>query len=138
MGTMKVDLLLDRTDVGFQTVWETGATKAVCKEGYTTDFIPIADLVEDDHLPMRLRFHVRMGHDKLSYMGLDNVYTVSRICGDGARVFEECDDANTKDGDGCSADCTIEPGYRCYKADGKDKCDRLTCGDGVVSDGEWC
>jgi cysteine-rich repeat protein len=141
MGTMKVDLLLDRTDVGFQTVWETGATKAVCKEGYTTDFVPVADLVEDDHLPMQLRFHVRMGHDKLSDMGLDNVRVVTRICGDGLRVYEECDDGNTLGKDGCSKDCTIEEGYRCFPhptVEGKDKCELLTCGDGVVSGDEEC
>jgi cysteine-rich repeat protein len=141
MGTMKVDILLDNTDVAFQEVWETKATTAVCKDKWTTDFITVGDLVEDPDLPMRLRFHVRMGHDKLSDMGLDNVRVVSRVCGDGMRVFEECDDANTKGGDGCSAECTIEEGYRCYPdptAPGKDKCEKLKCGDGVVSAGEEC
>src|SRR5690606_37713638 len=36
-------------------------------------------------------------------------------CGDGITVpgIEECDDANLTSGDGCSAACTIEPGYTC-------------------------
>jgi cysteine-rich repeat protein len=25
--------------------------------------------------------------------------------------LEECDDGNTRSGDGCSSECTIEPGY---------------------------
>lgn len=38
-------------------------------------------------------------------------------CGDGIRamsngnVVEECDDGNTRDNDGCSADCRLEHGY---------------------------
>jgi cysteine-rich repeat protein len=139
MGTMKVDILLDRTDVGFQEVWTTSATKAVCKDGYMTTFIEVGELVDDPTLPMKLRFHVRMGHDKLSDMGLDNVRVVTKVCGDGMRVYEECDDGNTKGGDGCSADCGIEEGYRCYPTGtGKDKCEKLKCGDGVVSAGEAC
>ena len=36
------------------------------------------------------------------------------ICGDGLHVAGEgCDDGNTRDGDGCSADCQREPGYFC-------------------------
>lgn len=34
-------------------------------------------------------------------------------CGDGLVVREECDDANTANGDGCSATCVIEPGFSC-------------------------
>ena len=37
--------------------------------------------------------------------------------------FLECDDGNTKDGDGCSAWCTIEYGYQCKQmARGPDIC----------------
>ena len=44
-------------------------------------------------------------------------------CGDGiVQDTEECDDGNNDDGDGCSANCTIEP----------------YCGDGVVDTGEEC
>lgn len=34
-------------------------------------------------------------------------------CGDGKRYIDECDDGGNSDGDGCSADCKIEPGYTC-------------------------
>jgi cysteine-rich repeat protein len=45
-------------------------------------------------------------------------------CGNGApQVGEECDDGNTMDGDGCSADCKLEP---------------PTCGNGVIEDPEEC
>jgi cysteine-rich repeat protein len=141
MGTMKVDLLFDRTTVGYQEVWTTGATSAECKDGYTTAVVSVADLVDDPDLPVKLRFHVRMGHDKLSDMGLDNVRVVTKVCGDGKRVYEGCDDGNKQAGDGCSASCTIEDGYRCYPHPDnpdKDKCERLKCGDGVVSTGEGC
>lgn len=41
-------------------------------------------------------------------------------CGDGQfnrrYAAEECDDGNRLDGDGCSADCTIEPGWDCFGA----------------------
>jgi cysteine-rich repeat protein len=45
-------------------------------------------------------------------------------CGDGVQqADEECDDGNTVDGDGCSADCKLEP---------------PTCGDGGVEGTEEC
>ena len=34
-------------------------------------------------------------------------------CGDGHKFVLECDDGNNRDGDGCSRDCKIEPGYTC-------------------------
>ena len=76
-------------------------------------------------------------------------------CGDGERTDpEQCDDGNTTDGDGCSADCTVEmecgngrldPGEQCddeNTTDG-DGCDascrrEAFCGDGAVDDGEVC
>ncbi len=47
------------------------------------------------------------------------------VCGDGyldTAAGEECDDGNNVDGDGCSANCTIEP----------------YCGDGILDPGEEC
>lgn len=34
-------------------------------------------------------------------------------CGDGITVGDtyECDDGNNDDGDGCSSDCKVEPGF---------------------------
>lgn len=45
-------------------------------------------------------------------------------CGDGVLIVpdEQCDDGNNVDGDGCSANCTVEP----------------LCGDGVLNPGEAC
>ena len=34
------------------------------------------------------------------------------ICGDGRRVYEQCDDGNIRGGDGCSEECQVEPGYK--------------------------
>ena len=49
--------------------------------------------------------------------------TEDAVCGDGdVSGTELCDDGNTTDGDGCSADCTT----------------RELCGDGVVTAGEAC
>ncbi len=45
-------------------------------------------------------------------------------CGDGRNLgYFECDDGNSVNGDGCSADCSIERGYRCeHSSGGKDTC----------------
>lgn len=57
-------------------------------------------------------------------------------CGDGwlrANRGESCDDANNIDGDGCSATCSREPGWRCPSAGGP--CVVAGCGDHVVETG---
>eukprot|EP01022_Parablepharisma_sp_SALTPOND_P022078 TRINITY_DN442_c0_g1_i4.p1 TRINITY_DN442_c0_g1~~TRINITY_DN442_c0_g1_i4.p1 ORF type:complete len:495 (+),score=8.09 TRINITY_DN442_c0_g1_i4:1300-2784(+) len=43
------------------------------------------------------------------------------ICGDGVNLgLVECDDGNRMNGDGCSSECKIEPGYACLRgANGK-------------------
>jgi cysteine-rich repeat protein len=59
-------------------------------------------------------------------------------CGDGARTSgEACDDANTEEGDGCSALCEIEPGWACFEPSGVSECDE-TCGDGLIHEAEEC
>jgi cysteine-rich repeat protein len=62
------------------------------------------------------------------------------LCGDGYKEpFEQCDDGNRIDGDGCSAQCTIETPSRvgCGNGvrDGLEECDdnNLTNGDGCSS-----
>lgn len=41
---------------------------------------------------------------------------VSGRCGDGSLDRnEDCDDGDDKDGDGCSADCEVEPGWSCAR-----------------------
>ncbi len=60
-------------------------------------------------------------------------------CGDGTlNGTELCDDHNTIDGDGCSADCsTIETGFAC--GDPGDPCvPTHVCGNGLVEDLEAC
>jgi cysteine-rich repeat protein len=62
------------------------------------------------------------------------------VCGDGRiqsshdmKTVEECDDSNGEGGDGCSAECKVEPGYMCaIDAEiGYSKCREVVCGDGV-------
>lgn len=51
------------------------------------------------------------------------VNTIIQVCGNLVlETPEECDDGNTTSGDGCSAECTIEP----------------FCGDGILDPGEQC
>jgi cysteine-rich repeat protein len=66
-------------------------------------------------------------------------------CGDGRITGqEECDDGNATSRDGCSVECTLEPGWRC-RVPGK-KClplvdagdDHAVCGDGIVAELEEC
>ena len=57
-------------------------------------------------------------------------------CGDGAVAgTEECDDENRADGDGCSVECAIEPGFTCA---GTPSVCSETCGNGLADDGEDC
>ena len=63
-------------------------------------------------------FRVRGGADELACQTSGKwdaaVGSCEAVCGDGIHVEgEECDDKNTKSGDGCSADCKLEPGYAC-------------------------
>jgi fibro-slime domain-containing protein len=58
------------------------------------------------------------------------------VCGDGRVSGEEtCDDADGESGDGCSADCQLEPGFVC-PAPGF-ACD-TACGDGMQAGFEGC
>ncbi len=59
------------------------------------------------------------------------------VCGDGGLTSQEvCDDGNTADGDGCSADCkTIETGWTC-RMPGK-ACVPI-CGDSMITAKEQC
>ena len=62
---------------------------------------------------------------------------VTSYCGDS--LFngpEQCDDGGIAAGDGCSATCTIEPGYSCSGV--PSACSLETCGDGAVTPPESC
>lgn len=64
------------------------------------------------------------------------------VCGDGVlqavgqMTGEECDDKNTTAGDGCSAACTVEPGYSCPVPGAM--CRAAACGDGMLAGLELC
>merc|ERR1711959_127903 len=61
-------------------------------------------------------------------------------CGDGNRgALEQCDDGNRLDGDGCSRECGVEPGYSCTGGDSlnSDTCTTI-CGDGRRVAEEGC
>lgn len=58
------------------------------------------------------------------------------VCGDGVQAgAEACDDGNTRDGDGCSAGCRVEPAAPC--GDGAVVGDEA-CDDGNTSPGDGC
>jgi cysteine-rich repeat protein len=44
--------------------------------------------------------------------------------------YEACDDGNTTLGDGCNAECSVEPGWSCNSWDGG--CHVIVCGDGFA------
>lgn len=48
------------------------------------------------------------------------------------QVTQACDDGNSEDGDGCSHNCTIEPGYVCLGHVGTSSNCFNSCGDGIV------
>jgi fibro-slime domain-containing protein len=59
------------------------------------------------------------------------------FCGDGVITGNEaCDDKNTTSGDGCSATCKFEVGYKCTGQ--PSVCSKTTCGDGKVEGSEAC
>lgn len=58
-------------------------------------------------------------------------------CGNGSiDAKEACDDGNAAKGDGCDAECKVEPGYRCPDTGGP--CRATRCGDGIVAGDEEC
>jgi len=140
MGTMAVDILVDGDTEGWKELWKADGTAKSCAAGWTQAVVSLCGegLLPDEGSTARVRFHIKAGTDALSDMGIDNIELSTRVCGDGMRVFEFCDDGNTRDGDGCSSDCEIEEGFRCVATGGADDCSRLRCGDGVVSGDEEC
>ena len=65
-----------------------------------------------------------------------NTLPPAAVCGDGNPEFDEpCDDGNTLGGDGCSATCTVEPGWSC--SGWPSTCSSI-CGDGITTGTEEC
>lgn len=61
------------------------------------------------------------------------------VCGDGRvdpMLAEECDDGNAAGMDGCSATCTLEPGWACPFPGLP--CEAAQCGDGILAGKERC
>ncbi len=57
-------------------------------------------------------------------------------CGSGTLdLFEQCDDSNTDNADGCDSFCQIETGYTC---EGEPSVCHETCGNGVITGRETC
>ncbi len=69
------------------------------------------------NLTMLFRGHTLDGHAVSATGGgalTINSCTLSTVCGDGSiNGAEQCDDGNTRSGDGCSSSCQIEPGWVC-------------------------
>jgi fibro-slime domain-containing protein len=58
-------------------------------------------------------------------------------CGNSVKeTGETCDDGNGAGGDGCSATCTVEPGWSCATVGAA--CVAAACGDGIVAGNEDC
>ena len=92
--------------------------------------------------------------------GFTGAYTLDvltqHVCGDNllGEGVEECDDGNLDDGDGCDANCEIEPGCGNGQIDDGEACDdgnldngdgcddacqfEIFCGNGNVDEGEEC
>jgi cysteine-rich repeat protein len=60
------------------------------------------------------------------------------VCGDGVvGAFETCDDGGRGNGDGCDANCQIEPGFECLDGPTGSACN-LICSNGRLDEGELC
>jgi len=61
------------------------------------------------------------------------------VCGDSVLTgYEQCDDGNAAPGDGCSASCRLEPGFKCAPSGTKSVCSKTVCGDGRTEGFETC
>jgi fibro-slime domain-containing protein len=60
------------------------------------------------------------------------------VCGDSiVEMGEQCDDGNTRPGDGCSGVCETEPNFDCPQP-GQACVSQVVCGDGKLTGGEPC
>lgn len=99
--------------------------------GTTITFTPEADFIGD------ATFEYVVTDGLLTDVGQVTVAVVNAsVCGDGVITgIEKCDDGNANPGDGCSATCRIELGFRCT---GQPSVCTTVCGDGFLAGGEQC
>jgi cysteine-rich repeat protein len=62
------------------------------------------------------------------------------VCGNGlTESGEECDDSNVDNGDGCSSECKLEPGWSCVGRNPVRCVENAPyCGDDIVNDVDEC
>ncbi|MCA9515865.1 MAG: DUF4215 domain-containing protein, partial [Myxococcales bacterium] len=105
----------------------------VCDDGHLVGAAPPGPRGCSDDCEVVPGFHC--GPADFDLVGRDS--TCGASCGDGvvAVGVEACDDHNTRDGDGCSAVCAVEPGWDCGA--GGVACVAV-CGDGALASVEGC
>ena len=60
-------------------------------------------------------------------------------CGNGLQdAFEQCDDGNTQDDDGCSSVCRVENNWKCWEKDGSSQAVCFKCTIGCATCKETC
>lgn len=132
---------LDDCDVNATCTNNSGRWSCACNAGYEGSGVTCTDVDECtdgthgcgpgemcvNEIGMPNRCECEPGYTRQPEGGCDVV------CGDGARgPGEECDDANTAEGDGCSAACAVEEGWACTEPPfGTSMCSD-TCGDGLI------
>ena len=80
--------------------------------GWQCDYASVPDMLFDNATNQYHTWNPETGEALLG----DHTCWLMPACGDGVknRVEDDCDDGNTADGDGCSSQCLIEPGWHCY------------------------
>lgn len=90
--------------------YDVGASASLTA-GHSTELVT----GNDNSVPRLLRIKVRgLPQRRLSFTLNAQVEHSNAPCGDGSVTEDEqCDDGNAMDGDGCTSDCVLEPGYAC-------------------------
>ncbi|HEU0035747.1 MAG TPA: Ig-like domain-containing protein [Kofleriaceae bacterium] len=128
-------LLANDADVDGDTLTITAVQNAtngaVSLGGGTVTFTPTAGFTG------QATFEYVVSDGTATDVGLVTITVTSGpVCGDGAIASpEQCDDGNANPGDGCSATCTVEPGFTCA---GEPSSCTTTCGDGIAAGPEAC
>jgi len=122
-------------DEGFTggAAWLGTTTPTITRNGVAS---LMADLRTENVIqgfPPQSNFNAILGTSRL------DILITSDVCGDGSvDLSEACDDGNLLAGDGCSATCTIEPGYICTNQTNQPSVCGPVCGDGFKTPNEQC